>query len=215
MSEPTEPPSHPGKDAVEVLDPEPPTPRKRRPSAFGKALRNSSGRFQKSMTTAERAKAACDLLVLGKNFQQIADELGYANRASAKKLIDKAIADFPASSAAAARRMLVGGMLEIWAAHLPLATGKKRGTVPCTQSAATCDMVAKRLAGLFGLDAPRQLRVEVDRELDEFFNRIEKGLPPDVYERVLAIAAGGEGGSSAGEAEEDPPSPADGTPEDA
>lgn len=53
----------------------------------------ATGRFTRDMKTVRRDAQAADLYADGLNYQQIADQLGYAHRSDAKKAIDRAKAD--------------------------------------------------------------------------------------------------------------------------
>jgi hypothetical protein len=68
---------------------------------------------------------------------------------------------------------------------------------PSKDSADVCIKVGTRIAALYGLDQPKSLRVEMDREMTAMLDRLQKELPRDVYERVLAIASGETSGDEA------------------
>lgn len=51
--------------------------------------RSSNGRFAEDPRTAERAAAAIDLRAQGRTYQQIADELGYADKGQAWRAVER------------------------------------------------------------------------------------------------------------------------------
>lgn len=107
--------------------------------------------------------------------------------------------------------MQVADLIEIQRAHFPYALGMKDGVplltlenmpmVPSKDSAEVWMKAAARIAAMYGLDQPKSLRVEMERQTSELLAKLQKELPPDVYEQVLAIAASSDGEDGA---EEDP-----------
>jgi hypothetical protein len=189
------------------------------------AERPVSRKFVNSMTAAERQKRACELRALNYDFDDIAKELGYADRSGAWRAVRVAIARLPAPAATELRRMQVADLLEIHRAHFPYAVGVDRDgeeltgedgrrLPPSKDAAEVCLKVAARIAAMYGLDQPKSLRVELDREVSMMLDKLQKALPPDVYDQVLAIASreegDGEAEGEAGGAEADDPDP-DGT----
>ncbi len=163
--------------------------------------------FMRKYTAAERRKRACELRAMNWSLDEIAKELGYSEPSGAWRAIQKALADLPAPSAEILRRKQVHDLLEIHRAHYPYACGMsgardEDGSLkpPSKDAADVCIKVGTRIAALYGLDQPKSLRVEMDREMAALLDKLQKELPRDVYELVLAIASGE---TSGGEAEGD------------
>ena len=164
------------------------------------------GQFATTLESAERQKAACELHAQGYDYDEIALELGYADRSGAWRAVRTALKNLPAPAANVLRRIQIHDLLEIHRAHHPLACGlgttvsehgEKIPAPPSKDSADVCLKVAARIAALYGLDQPKSLRVEMDRQNTLVLNRLEKELPANVFEQVLAIIAGGESGGDA------------------
>lgn len=61
--------------------------------------------------------------------------------------------------------------------------------------------IQERRTAYEGLDAPKLLKVELERELSGHLEKLKVGLAPDVFEQVLAVLAGEHGAPPAGSAE--------------
>src|SRR5687768_12045359 len=68
-------------------------------------LRGGKGKFVPSLDTAERDAEACRLRVQGLNYEQIAAKLGFADRSTARKAVERALRATVAEPAAELRTM--------------------------------------------------------------------------------------------------------------
>jgi hypothetical protein len=127
------------------------------------------------------------LRLQGASNDEIAAELGYANRSVTWKLIQSAIREIKREPAEAVLQLeltrLDAMLLGVW-------SKAKTGDIQAINSALR---IMERRAAYLGLDQPKGLKVEMARELEGFLERLKGALEPDVYERVLAVAAGIDG----------------------
>lgn len=170
-------------------------------------------RLQREKDKAEqslRRDEACRLRILGYSYDDIAKEVGYADKSGAYYAVQEGIAKLPKPGAKELHAMLTDGAIAIYKAHRPYAEGtaveldaegKKRAVRPNKDSAEVCDKQAARLSSLFGLDQPKSLRVELNRETEEMLDKIQKAMPADVYERILEVVSRESGESEAGQAQ--------------
>lgn len=165
---------------------------------------------KKKAAATLRRDEACRLRILGWSYDDIAKELGYFDRSSAHAAVQTGIAKLPKPGAKELHAMLTDGAIAIYKAHRPYAEGtaveldaegKKRPVRPNKDSAEVCDKQAARLSSLFGLDQPKSLRVELNRETEEMLDKIQKAMPADVYERILEVVSRESGESEAGSAQ--------------
>lgn len=166
-----------------------------------------------TIESARRAMRACEMRSEGYDFNEIAAELGYADRSGAWRAVRRTIAKLPTPAAKALRATQIDELLEIQRAHFPHAIGMIEGSpiigmdgleaLPSKDSAEVHLKAGKRIAELYGLDQPKSLRVEMDRQMNQLLDRLKKELPSDVYEQVLAIASADDGeGETDGDSDE-------------
>lgn len=159
--------------------------------------------IEATIESAERARRACEMRSAGANFEEIARELGYADKSGAWRAVRNTIAKLPVPAAKSLRATQIDELLEIQRAHFPHAIGMIEGTpitdekgdpvLPSKDAAEVHLKAGKRIAELYGLDQPKSLRIEMERQMSQLLDRLKKNLPPDVYEQVLAIAAADDG----------------------
>jgi hypothetical protein len=153
---------------------------------------NSAKRDTRRAYRAELARKALELRKAGANNDQIAKQLHLANRSVAWKLVQGALKQIVQEPAEEVLRLelsrLDAMLLGLW----PKAK---------TGDGLAVDRVLRimdRRSAYLGLDQPRALKVEMAREIEGFLARLKGALPDDVYERVLAVAAGLDGPPEAG-----------------
>lgn len=167
---------------------------------------NSAKRDARKIERAHRQRRVLELREGGKNHEQIAEELGLANKSVAWKLFHSALVAVikePAEHVLALelRRLdaLLAGCWEKAKAGDPAAIDRVL-------------RIMDRRSTYLGLDQPKGLKVEMARELGTFLERLKDAVDTDVYERVLAVAAGVDGPPSpvGATSVEDPESEEDG-----
>lgn len=153
---------------------------------------NSAKRDARKADRAELARKALELRKAGANHDQIADQLKLANRSVSWKLVRSALRDVIREPANA--------VLQLELARLDALL------LGCWQKAKAGDphaidralRIMDRRSSYLGLDQPKGLKVEMARELESFLNKVRGAVGDDVYERLLAIAAGVDGPAEAG-----------------
>jgi hypothetical protein len=154
---------------------------------------NSAKRDGRRVSRAEQQLKALELRKSGATHDEIAKKLGLKNRSVAWKMVRAAIKGItlePASEVLSLElERLDAVLLGCWAKA-------KKGD---PQAVDRVLRIMDRRAAYLGLDQPKGLKVEVDRELEGFIGRLREGLDPDVFERVLAVATGVAGTPGVGE----------------
>ena len=103
-----------------------------------------------SPEVAERYRRVVDLKKAGLTYDQIATELGYADRSGAKRALDSAIDRWGAESIESLRIVQNEQIDDLWRRVLTAILEGDLSQVP------TAIRLMKRRAELFGLDAPKQ-----------------------------------------------------------
>lgn len=167
---------------------------------------NSAERDIRKANQAEKQLRALEIRKTGATYDEIAAQMGLASRSVAFGLVKRAIRKIPAEAATEVLSLELARLDALLVGCWTKAT---------TGDPAAVDRVLRimdRRAAFLGLDQPKGLKVEVDRELEGFLERLREGLEPDVFERVLAVAVGvdgatgtrsPEGGEGPGEDEDD------------
>ncbi len=169
---------------------------------------NSAKRDAKKIGRADLARKVLELRKAGASHDQIATQLGLANRSVSWKLFSAALREIIREPA---QDVLTLELNRLDAMLLGCWTKAKSGD---TQAIDRVIRIMDRRTAYLGLDQPKGLKVEVTRELESFLARARGEVDPDVFERLLAIAAGadsaprasedssGDGGESDGGGEE-------------
>lgn len=147
-------------------------------------MANSSKRDIRKAEMAERRRKALELRKAGANYDQIATQLGYGNKGNAWRDVQFAIRDWyrePAQDVLAIELQRLDVML------LGLWSKAKAGNV---QAVDRVLRIQERRSAYEGLDAPKLLKIELDRALTDFLERVKAAFPADVYEQILSVAAG-------------------------
>lgn len=116
----------------------------------------------RTQTAANRARAV-ELAVAGATYQQIADELGYANRGTVHRLVTEALAEQWAEGATDRNQLLHRELARLERMTRALWPDVVQGKPDAIHAALR---VADRRAKLLGLDAPTKLQHQVTSELD-------------------------------------------------
>lgn len=153
---------------------------------------NSAKRDARSADKAERRRKALELRKAGASYEQIATQLKYANKSTVWRDVREAIRSIYAEPAQDVLRIELGRLdvmlLGVWS---------KAKAGDC-QAIDRVLRIQERRAAYEGLDAPKLLRIELERELSTHLEKLKAGLPPDVYEQVLGVLAGEHGAPQAG-----------------
>jgi hypothetical protein len=145
---------------------------------------NSAKRDARRLERAEMARKVLELRKAGAGFEQIAKQLDLANKSVSWKLFASAIKEVirePAETVLQLELTRLDAML------LGMWSKAKTGD---PQAVDRVLRIMERRSFYLGLDQPKALKVEMAREIEGFLARLKGALPDDVYERVLAVAAG-------------------------
>lgn len=160
----------------------------RRPRGFDI---DGPNRLATAVDIATRTRDAIRLRISGMNYAQIADQLG-VDTALIHRDIQAALKSIYQEDGRELVRLeterLNAIMLAAWPACL---SGDPK-------AAATVFGCIDRRLRLAALDKPQSIRLVLERETGALLERLQKELPSDVFERVLEVAAGLEGGDHAG-----------------
>jgi hypothetical protein len=161
-------------------------------------MANSAKRDLRKADMAERRRKALELRKAGANYEQIATQLKYGNKGNAWRDVRDAIRDIyrePAQDVLRIELQRLDVML------LGLWSKAKAGD---TQAIDRVLRIQERRSAYEGLDAPKLLKIELERELSGHLEKLKAGLSPDVYEQVLGVLAGEHGAAAAGAAADGP-----------
>lgn len=151
--------------------------------------RAPDGRFVRTADTAERDAQAVRLRARGGSYAGIAQALGYANKGSAAKAVQRALADIVRPDVEELRALMSEELdliqVEAWQVvrgkHLKVSNSGRVAVDPLTQEPLldpvpkisainTLVKVSARRASLFGLDAPTAVRVETPVDVNAAFD---------------------------------------------
>jgi hypothetical protein len=160
----------------------------RRPRGFDI---DGPNRLANALDIANRTRDAIRLRIAGMNYAQIGTKLG-VDPALVQRDIQAALKSIYQEDGQELVRLenerLNAIMLAAWPACL-------KGD---PKAAATVFGCIDRRLRLAALDKPQSIRLVLERETGALLERLQKELPSDVFERVLEVAAGLEGGDHAG-----------------
>lgn len=143
---------------------------------------NSSKRDKRAIERAEKAALALGLRRGGASYAQIAQQLGFANKSVAFKLVQQAIKDIPKEDAPEVFALDLERIDALLRTHTPR-QGEPR-------SAAVVIRCLERRASMYGYDAPTKIDMNLaERELEEALDVLEKELSPDEFAKVASILA--------------------------
>lgn len=159
--------------------------------------RANNGRFTRTLAAAERDAAACRLRARGMTFQQIADQLGYADRSTAHRAVKNAIAAVPVHDVDELRQLqgdtLDAIRMQLWAiirnagAADAAAPGARRGgPAVVLQAVDRLLRVEERAARLYGLDAPTDHRIITVEAVESEIARLEAELAAASVDTAVA-----------------------------
>ena len=153
---------------------------------------NSAKRDQRKVAKAELAREVLRLRGTGASYDQIAEELKLANRSVPWKLFKFAIKEVIREPAEAVLTIELSRLDAMLSALWPrVADGD-------TQAIDRALRIMERRAAYLGLDQPKGLKVELNREVEGILNRVSGQVDADVYERILAAIGGGDSPPPAG-----------------
>jgi hypothetical protein len=156
---------------------------------------NSSNRDAKAAATAVTRRKALEMRLAHASYEQIAAAglgTGFENRSNVRKHVQAAIAAITEEPAEEVRKLEI---TRLDALALGLWKKAKAGDV---QAVDRLLRIQERRASYLGLDAPKLLKVELERELSGHLEKLKAGLTPDVFEQVLSVLAGEHGAATAG-----------------
>jgi hypothetical protein len=160
---------------------------------------NSAKRDARKADAAERRRKALELRKAGASYEQIATQLKYGNKGNAWKDVRLALREWyrePAQDVLRIELQRLDVML------LGLWSKAKAGD---TQAIDRVLRIQERRTAYEGLDAPKLLKVELERELSGHIEKLKAGLAPDVFEQVLSVLAGEHGAPPLGADPNGPP----------
>lgn len=175
--------------------------------------RGHNGKFLRTVDTAERDAQACRLRSRGQSLQQIADRLGYADRSSAHKAVQRALSETVRADAALYVQLQLDQLDELTGValavmereHVVVQLGKVvrdddgRPVVDHMPTLAAVDRllrIAERRAKLLGLDAPTRHAVaatsatDVDVAMAELVEELERAAQAEAERRFRELKAG-------------------------
>lgn len=164
------------------------------PGQTPRKVRGGNGRYARSPDTAERDAAACRMRNLSHDYDEIAVELGFANRSAARQAVERAMRATVQEPAAEQRAMQLAKLdvmfRKAWevlcARHIVVNQGRVvldpdsgeplRDHGPVLAAINSVLKIEERRAKLLGLDAPMRVEaitvdmidVELDRLVEEF-----------------------------------------------
>lgn len=151
---------------------------------------NTAKKDARTALALERDEKALTLRKEGLTYDAIAARLKYGCRSHAFKAVKKRIkalqrdCDEVADAVRTLELARLDGMLEaLW----------KKATAGDCQAIDRVLRLQERRSAYLGLDSPRLLKIELERELSTHLERLKAGLSSDVYEQVLAVFAGESG----------------------
>lgn len=147
---------------------------------------NSSKRDARKIAQAEKANRALAMRRIGASYEQIAKELGYANRSGVYKLVQQAIRDLPKENAEEVFALDDARLdFVIRSLHKRVSDGDPKSAQAYLQA-------LKRRADMYGYDAPKRAEISGPDggpiEVTDASERIASKLA-----RILAEAAGDSG----------------------
>lgn len=141
----------------------------------------------KGVRTAERHRKAVELKAQGKTNQQIAEELGYANRGTVSRVIRETL---DADKADATTQLLNRMMGDVLVASFQRAADLSK---PSTPHAHVFIDGYRAIMRALGKEKAVQIRFEVNDALEKAVAHLKGNLSPDVFEQVLLCLASATG----------------------
>lgn len=150
----------------------------------GNTDRDNTGRFARTLDSAQRDAEACEMRSRNHTYQEIADALGYGDRANAYRAVQQALAAVPVEAVEELRRLHMGrldylatqALAVLEREHLTISQGGKivtdadgRPILDDGPTLAALDRllrIQERQAKLMGLDAPSRHEVMTLDSLD-------------------------------------------------
>lgn len=155
-------------------------------------VRTAKGRFERSIDDAERDARACRLRAAGVTYQQIADQLGYSDRAAAGRAVERVLIETVSEPAETLRSLELARLDELmrraWRVlsieHVTVSAGRVV-TVdgmpvpdhgPVLAAIDRILRISERRARLLGLDAPTQMQVITVDQIEAEIQRLSAEL---------------------------------------
>ncbi len=129
------------------------------------------------------------------SFDAIGEALGYGGRAGAHRAVKRRLKDIRDKCSEAAEEVR---QMELDRLDLAMAAVMPKVLSGDLLALDRLLRVQDRRSSYLGLDVPKQLHVELARNMDAFFERVRGVVPPDVFELLIAAAAGLNGQAEAG-----------------
>lgn len=156
---------------------------------------NTSGKDAVVIKALIRDTEAVRLRLEGCSYPEIARRLKFGHRGNAQRAVKRRLAGMREDCAE-----VVGELRQLESIRLDIALSAVMPKVAAGDLQAIDRMlrIQERRAAYEGLDQPKGLKVEVDRELEVFLDRLRVNLEPEVFERVLCVATGIDGAPGTG-----------------
>lgn len=162
---------------------------------------NSAKRDARKAALLRKDAEALRLREQGLSYDDIAKKLGYANRAGAHVAVKRRLDQLKAECLEAAEDVRQLELSRLDRLHAGLAKRAERGDVRAVDRVLR---IMERRSAYEGLDVPKRLNIELERNLLAFMQRVRSVVDADVYGRILSVAAGFSGEAAADGA---PPGP--------
>lgn len=145
--------------------------------------RNNQGPkvFAKKVKAQEDLVKALEMRKAGLGVRAVAAHLG-RSIGWVSQAVNKAIEDLPVENAKVYRAHMIAREEGIVAAHWT------KRMLP--ENAKVIQASDKLLMDLLGLASATRAEITIARELNDHIDRLEAGLPPNVFQQVLALLAG-------------------------
>ena len=142
-----------------------------------------------------RDEKALALRLTGKTHAQIDVALKYGSRQNVGRAIKRRIAALARECSETAAEVKA---MELARLDAMLDGLWKRAAKGDAQAVDRVLKIQERRTAYDGLDAPKLLKVELERELSGHLEKLKAGLSPDVFEQVLSVLAGEHGAAAVG-----------------
>lgn len=172
----------------------------------------ATGRYTRTIESAERDAEACRLKAQGWTYERISDELGYGSRANVYRAVQQALADVPAQAAEELRGVMVLQLEYLYSRvmealerqHLSISQGGKvvvhngkelLDDGPIFAGADRAVRILERLAKLMRVDVQGERGEISDEDLDAAYAKLLAQFPADDGPGAAEEASGDQGRS--------------------
>lgn len=155
---------------------------------------NSAKRDKRTAQTLRRDTEALRLREQGHTYDAIAKKLGFTQRKGAFFAVKRQLDGLRADCAEVAESVR---SLELQRLDRMLVALTKKAEAGDVQAVDRVLRIMERRTAYEGLDVPKQLSVELQRNVLAVLERVKGVVPEDVFDQILLAAAGGNAGTQA------------------